>query len=216
MTVRTKTALLICVLGASWLAPRALPAQALSAPDNWVTIAERFVAMPPGWHITTSGSVLLHNIKATAERQFGVRSEGFLFSGESDGTYGLFIGGRDLASDAAAWTSFEIGRDGTWVIRQRNANTVEDLVGPQAGPVALPEDGPAKNVLQIEAGESSVAFILNDSTVAELPREGMAVEGIFGFRVGANLNLHLTTLSTSEGDKVRSFAPQPADEEAGS
>lgn len=215
MTLRTRIVMLICLLAGSLMGPRLLTGQALSTPDGWRTSAARFVAMAPGFHITTSGSVLLYHPEARAWGEFTLESEGFLFSGESAETYGVFIGGSDLDSDDAVWTSMEIGHDGTWVIRQRSDNTVEDLAGPRAGPVVLPEDGPAKNVLEIRAGESSVAFILNESTVAELPREGLAVEGVTGFRVGADLNLHLTTFDITMGDSTRHLAPA-RQEEAGS
>jgi hypothetical protein len=202
------TALLICLLAGSLMGPRALTGQALSAPDGWRTSAERFVEMAPGFHITTSGSVLLYHPEARALGEFTLASEGFLFSGESAETYGVFIGGRDLDSDAAVWTSLEVGHDGAWVVRHRADGVVSDMAGPEVGAVAVPGDEPtAKNSLSVIATGSNVAFLVNGATVVELPREGLAVEGVTGFRVGADLNLHLTTFDITIGDSTRQLAP---------
>ena len=203
--------------------PEAASGQALSQPDGWQTRAERFVAMPPGFHITTSPSVLFFHPDARAEGEFSVHSEGFLFRGDSPHSYGLFIGGRDLDGDDATWTSFEIGGDGTWVVRTREFRDIQrgaeivDVLGPEPGPVALPgEEMTAENRLVIRAAAEEVAFEVNEETVATLPRADFPVDGVVGFRVGAGLNLHLTTLTIERGDHVERWAPASrAPEEGG-
>lgn len=194
--------------------PGSAAGQALNQPDGWQTRAERFVAMPPGFHITTSPSVLFFHPGARAEGEFRVESEGFLFRGDSSNAYGLFIGGRDLDGDGATWTSLEIAHDGRWVIRKRTFEgtqggaSIVDVAGPEPGPVALPGDGAtAKNVLAIVAGEEDVAFRVNGETVAALPRADLPVDGVVSFRVGAGLNLHLTTLTIARGDRLERWAP---------
>lgn len=113
MRLRTKFMILGSVAMAAGLAtPGPGAAQALSRPDGWRTQAERFVTMRPGFHITTTPSVLLYHPDARAEGSYRVESEGFLFVGDSPHTYGVFVGGTDLEADDAAWTSFEIGHDG--------------------------------------------------------------------------------------------------------
>lgn len=187
--------------------------QALQQPDGWHTRAERFVAMPPGFHITTNPSVLFYHPDARAAGEFAVESEGFLFQGDSPNAYGVFIGGRNLDGDDAAWTSFEIAHDGTWVVRERRADetgaaVVTAVAGPAAGPVAVPgEEVTAKNVLSISADDEAVVFRLNGELIASLPRTDLAVDGIVGFRVGADLNLHLTTLSITSDGSTTAWAP---------
>ena len=203
--------------------PEAAAGQALTQPDGWQTRAERFVAMPPGFHITTSPSVLFFHPDARAEGEFSVRSGGFLFRGDSPSSYGLFIGGRELDGDAATWTSFEISGDGTWVVRTREFRSLEqgaeivDVLGPEPGPVALPgEEMTAQNEMVIRAGAEEIAFELNDETVATLPRAELPVDGVVGFRVGAGLNLHLTTLTIVEDGRTERWAPNgEAPEEGG-
>ncbi|MGD8495924.1 MAG: hypothetical protein PVF05_07005 [Gemmatimonadales bacterium] len=192
----------------------------MSQPEGWRTRAERFVAMPPGFHVTTSPSVLFYHPAATARGEFTVTTDGFMFGGDSPNTYGLFVGGRDLDGDAATWLSFEVGLDGRWVIRQRQPRDLQtgfeivDLAGPDAGPVALPDDeGPARNALGVTVGADEVAFELNGDTVARLPRADLPLDGVAGFRVGAGLNLHLVTLSITSGGETTNWAPKQ-DEEA--
>lgn len=199
-------------------APSAVNAQELRQPEGWRTRAERFVAMPPGFHITTSPAVLFYHPEAQAEGEYSVYSDGFLFPGESPNTYGLFIGGADLDGDGATWTSFEIGLDGRWIIRtrrpadrQRGFEVVE-IAGSDAGPITLPAYGePAKNALLIRVAADTVEFAVNGETVSRLARSGFPVEGVFGFRVGAGLNLHLTTLSMARGDYIVRWAPERPD-----
>jgi hypothetical protein len=219
MTKRCTGTVILSVLIATLGLVGQVDAQALATPEGWRTSAERFVAMPPGFHITTSGSVLMYNPDADAKGEYTLTSNGFLFPGDSESTYGVFIGGNDLDTDDATWTSFEIGLDGNWVIRSRSLRedsyaVVADLAGPAAGPVAVPEgEGPTENLLQIESGADAVAFVLNGERVAELPSSEIVTEGVAGFRVGADLNLHLTTFSIMSGDVVRRFAPSPEEDQ---
>lgn len=213
--------MVVVLLAVAGFGAPAASAQTLSEPEGWKTRAERFVAMPPGFHITTSPSVLFYHPEARAEGEYYVYSEGFLFPGDSPNRYGLFVGGRDLESDAATWTSLELGLDGNWVVRTRRPTDRQsgfrlvELAGPSPAPLALPADGePAKNSLAVRVGPDRVEFRVNDEAVAELPRADLPVDGVFGLRVGAGLNLHLTTLTIERGDTLVRWAPA-ADTEGG-
>ena len=52
----------------------------------------------------------------------------------------------------------------------------------------------AKNVLAVEARDQEVLFFVNGAQGASLPRDQLPTNGIVGFRVNHNLNLHITTL----------------------
>lgn len=223
MRIRTKFMMsLLLVAGAVTLDATSGHAQTLSRPDGWRADVERFVAMPPGFHITTSGSSLLYHPEASAADEFVVESEGYLFSGDAPHSYGVFVGGAELGSDAATWTSFEISPDRTWTIFARSPNeegrtTVRTIAGPETAPVALPtrSEGPALNVLRVEAGAEDLVFQVNGETVASLPRSSLSLDGVVGFRVGSALNLHLTTLTITDGGKTTAWAPAPEGEEGG-
>ena len=82
----------ITVLALLVLAPAPAIAQTLQAPDGWIARPERFVEMPPGFHITAGRGVILYHPAATARGEFRVESEGFLFDPlGADGTYGLIV-----------------------------------------------------------------------------------------------------------------------------
>lgn len=207
----TGCALAACIL----VTPTDARTQALSQPDGWEVRAERFVAMPPGFHVTTSPSVLLFHPEARAEGEFEVATDGFVFRGDSPHAYGLFVGGRDLADDEATWISFEIALDGTWVVRRREYRGQEqgfevvDLAGPAPGPIAVPgEEQTARNAIAVVAGLDRVEFRINEETVTTLPRAELDVNGVTGFRVGTGLNLHLISFTVAAGGETTEWAPQ--------
>lgn len=208
-----------CTLAACVLAtPTAARTQSLSQPDGWEVRAERFVAMPPGFHITTSPSVLLYHPEARAEGEFEVSTDGFVFMGDSPHAYGLFVGGRDLDDDEATWISFEIALDGTWIVRRREYRgqeqgfAVVDLAGPEAGPIVVPgEAQTARNAIAVVAGSDRVEFRINDETVTTLSRAELEVDGVTGFRVGADLNLHLISFMVDSDGETTEWAPVPAE-----
>jgi hypothetical protein len=135
----------------------------------------------------------------------------------------VFVGGDRLEADDAVWTSFEIGHDGTWVVRTREYRggaqgaVIVDVAGPETGPVVLPtaEDPTGKNVLAVEAGAEGVRFLLNGETVVTLPRTGLSLDGVAGFRVGTGLNVHLTTLDLTSDSGTTHWAPAKESGETG-
>lgn len=214
-----KILLTACTLAACILVtPTAARTQSLSQPDGWEVRAERFVAMPPGFHITTSPSVLLYHPEARAEGEFEVATDGFAFRGDSPNAYGLFVGGRDLADDEATWISFEIALDGSWIVRRREFRgqeqgfAVVDLAGPEPGPIAVPGDEQtARNAISIMAGSDRIEFRINQETVTTFPRGELDVDGVTGFRIGADLNLHLISFTVGSHGETTEWAPQPAE-----
>ena len=196
------------------LVPADAAGQALRAPEGWIARPERFVEMPPGWHITTGRGVSLYHPEAEAAGSFELESEGYLFDPEGrDGRYGLMLGGRDLDSDAQRYVTFEIGPRGDYAIRQLAEYESTDLAsGSHEAILPWTGDEPTvRNVLGVEAGGSTVRFSVNGVTVAELPRATVDPEGIIGFRVDGGTNLHITTLDVSVGGSKRSWAPVPPD-----
>lgn len=197
------------------LAPAAAAGQALRAPEGWIARPERFVEMPPGWHITAGRGVILYHPEARAAGSFELESEGYLFDPEGrEGRYGLMLGGRNLDSDAQRYVAFEIGPNGDYAIRLEAEYESTDLAAGTHEAI-LPWTGvePAvRNVLRVEAGGSTVRFLANGVRVAELPRSEVDPDGIVGFRVDAGTNIHITTLNVTTGGTTRNWAPIPPDE----
>ncbi len=62
-----------------------------------------------------------------------------------------------------------------------------------------------KNVVRVAVERAAVVFTVNGAEVARVPRDSVATDGLFGFRVGQGVNLHVTTL-----DFMRRLAPPRA------
>jgi hypothetical protein len=185
--------------------PAKLGAGDVVAPDAW-----HFVAMPPGWHVTTGPGALLYPAVGGLRGNFRLEAEIFLFPGKTQDEYGLFIGGAGLepASASPSYVAFVARRDGQAAILKRTsaglvpvvAWTVNDAVLPHPGGTS----GTAKNVFRVEAGAAEIAFSANGREIAKIPRAGVDAEGLFGFRVGKDVNLHIATL-----DVTQRLAPVP-------
>lgn len=195
--------------------PSPAAAQTLQAPEGWIARPERFVEMPPGWHLTAGRGVILYNPAATARGEFRIESEGFLFDPlGAEGTYGLILGGRELDSDAQRFVSFEIGPDGNFTVRHRADLESTELAGGihEAIHRWTGEDAAVKNVLSVDAGATTVRFRINDDTVAELPRNAFDPDGVIGFRIDSGLNIHITTLDITTDAGTTEWAPKPPEQ----
>jgi hypothetical protein len=183
-------------------------------PEGWIVRTEddgtqpsavSFVAMAPGWHLTTGPAAILYHPDSTASGRFRVESEIFLFEpGTHDEPFGILFGGDGLGGPSARYGWFAIRRSGEFAVLRRTARGVEVLRDWSASDAvvpwpAVPAEGQAtvKNVLAIDIGASDITFSVNGATVATLPRADLPTDGIVGLRVGDNLNLHVTALAVS-------------------
>ena len=167
-----------------------------------------YVGMAPGWHVTTNPGVLLFHPGHEGRGNFSLRSEIFLFPGDNQEEYGLFIGGRTLEPSSAApsYTAFVLRRDGRAAILKRTGTSTTTVVDWKANTAVLPQTGTEamKNALTVDVGATDVVFSVNDKEVARVPRADVATDGAVGFRVGTKLNLHITTF-----DLTHRLAPVP-------
>jgi hypothetical protein len=165
--------------------------------------------MPPGWHITMGPGGLLYPAGKTASGNFVLQAEMFLFPGQSQQEYGLFLGGQAIEPATANphYVAFVARRDGQAAILKRTGAGVEPLVAWKANDAVVPHaggEGTAKNILRVEVGPAEIAFSANGKEIAKVPRAGLATDGTFGFRVGQDLNMHISTL-----DVTQRLAPIP-------
>ncbi len=168
-----------------------------------------FVAMPPGWHITMGPGGLLYPTGRTAAGKFTLEAQIFLFPGDSQEEYGVFLGAGALEATAAPtpYLAFVARRDGQAAVLRRTASGFEPLVAWKANDAVVPHpggDATAKNTLRVEVGAADVIFSANGKEIAKVPRTGLATDGAFGFRVGKDVNLHISTL-----DVTHRLAPVP-------
>ncbi len=175
----------------------------LDTPDPDVVIGRqeegsdiRFVAMTPGWHITTGPRAIYYHPASTAEGEFTARASIYLFPpGERNEAYGLFLGGVDLDADSQRYLYFLIRRTGEFLIKRRagdDTEVVREWTSHEAINAYTKETtGTVNNVLAVQADNDSVRFLVNDVEVARLPRSDVEVDGIVGLRINHALNVHV-------------------------
>lgn len=184
--------------------------QDLQRPDGWhvrfdnadasEADLEMFVAMPPGWHVTTGPAGIFWSPGNTASGDFRLEMEVFLFDpGARREAFGLFVGGKDLDGDAQEYSYFLLRNGGEYILKRRqgaDAPTLRPWTRHEAilSYADRGDDASVKNVLAVEAHGGEVAFMVNGTEVARMPRAEFGVDGIFGFRVNHGLNLHVSRL----------------------
>ena len=184
-------------------APAPLAPGATMTPGSWV-----FVQMPPGWHITTGPGVLLYpGTNGDVEGNYSFEAEIFLFPGDSLEEFGVFAGGKAIDTGEPSYTAFVVRRDGRAAVEQRSGGRTTPIAGmtlaDSAGPMATAKE-PVKKVIRVDVTATSVTMNVDGTQVAAVPRERVAVDGRFGFRVGKDMNLHVATLNVT-----RRLAPAP-------
>lgn len=155
-----------------------------------------FGTMAPGWHITTRPSAILFEPRYASHGRFSVESESFLFPGTSPAGFGILVGGHDLEAKAR-YVAFLIRRDGSAAIESvdQGRRTMLAAWARATAVLAGSDTGePVKNVLRVDAEADVVRFVVNGTTVAEVPRGSAVFDGTVGLKVGENLNLHVTDL----------------------
>ncbi|UCC74685.1 MAG: hypothetical protein JSV86_09085 [Gemmatimonadota bacterium] len=185
-----------------------LAPQEFERPDDWKVRFDRpapdtaiyFVSMPPGWHITTGPAAILYNPAQTADGEYRVQSEIFLFPGDRREGFGVFVGGENLEAGNQSYLYFLIRKDGRFLVKHRAGDETHVIIPWSEHAAILKHDGgegTAKNILAIECGSEQVRFFVNDKQVAWLPRSQLGVDGIVGLRINHGLDVHVSELSVS-------------------
>lgn len=184
--------------------PAPLAAGMKMEPGSWA-----FVQMPPGWHVTTGPGVLLYPAaQGDIGGNFSLEAEVYLFPGESAEEYGVFLGGQDIETSASPdYSAFVLRRDGHAAVLRRGAGQTAALAAWQRHEAIVPGkagDEPVKNVLKIDVDPATATLWVNGAKVLTVPRADLRAEGRVGFRVGKDMNLHITSLNVT-----RKLAPVP-------
>jgi hypothetical protein len=186
-------------------APAPLAPGAKMEPGSWV-----FVQMPPGWHVTTGPGVLLYpTANGEVSGNFSLEAEIFLFPGEAPEEYGIFLGGHDIDTSAVPdYSAFVLRRDGQAAVVRRRGGQSTTLAAWQRHEAIIPGkagDEPVKNILKVDVDATNVTLWVNAAKVAAVRRADVRTDGRVGFRIGKDMNLHITTLNVT-----RKLAPVPA------
>ena len=106
-------------------------------------------------------------------------------------SYGLVIGGTDLAGPKTTYTYFLVRNTGEYFVANwegARPTTVLDWT-PSAAIVKQGNDGKQTNTLGIQVQGDNVIFTVNGTEVTRLAKAKVHSDGLIGFRIGHNLDV---------------------------
>ena len=107
-------------------------------------------------------------------------------------SYGLMIGGSNLAGPMQMYSYFLVRNLGQYFIANRDGDapptTVVDWT-PNAAIVKQGAQGKQTNTLAIQVQGDNVIFSVNGTEMTRLPKSKLHVDGLYGFRIGHNLDV---------------------------
>ena len=172
----------------------------LTAIEPTLATEWRFTQMAPGWHITTRPAALMFDPGIRASGVFTVESMQILFPGTTNAGYGVFLGGQNLESEQRKFIAFLLHRDGRVSIERHEGKQATQIVAPTPATSFKPAPAgeTADNLLRVAAAPDSVRVSVNGTVSVTVPRNALSLDGHIGFRTGADLNLHVTTLDFTQ------------------
>ena len=113
-------------------------------------------------------------------------------------SYGLMIGGTNLAGPMQTYSYFLVRNQGEFFIANREGDARPTTVVNWTANAAIQKqgaDGKQTNTLAIQVQGDNVIFMVNGTEVTRLPKSRLHVDGMFGFRIGHNLDVDVDQVS---------------------
>jgi len=106
-------------------------------------------------------------------------------------SYGLMIGGKDLAGANQTYTYFLVRNQGEYFISNCEGNNRPTLVDWTANAAIVKQgaDGKQTNTLGVQVQGDNVIFTVNGTEVTHLPKSKVHTDGLYAFRIGHNLDV---------------------------
>lgn len=165
--------------------------QNASDPDNVPDL--KVMTMGKGFHVTGGPAGVFWNPANRATGNYTVKAT-FNLMKPSDHTnyYGLVVGGQALEGAAQKYIYFLVAQDGTYLIKVRNGEKVENVQGdtPHAAIRKPGADGKSTNNLEVRVG-SNVQYVVNGTVVHTTPKSGLTAgtDGFAGVRINHVLDV---------------------------
>lgn len=195
----------------------AFPANAQSDPDRAVAGNGKF---PAGWNVrpdrgtadqvnfTEAGGVFHFTMGSagtfyradwakTGDQKFSARLTQ-LKAPSHPISYGLMFGGSDLGGANQTYSYFLVRNQGEFFIANKEGNARPTTVvewTPNAAIVKQGADGRQTNTLGIQVQGDNVIFMVNGKEVTRLPKSKVHADGMYGFRIGHNLDVDIDQVS---------------------
>jgi hypothetical protein len=196
------------------LAAQADPDRAVAGggtlPAGWHARTERnapldnvkFVAMGTGLHVTLGPATIFWRDADMASGNYHLVATFTQTKAPAHPeAYGLLMGGKNLADSTQSYTYFllrTVGDKSEFSIRRRSGYTARPtaVVEWTANAAIKPVDaeGKTSNELSVLVKDGKVSFMVNGTEVHSANAADVDAEGIAGFRINHNLDLHLSAL----------------------
>jgi hypothetical protein len=172
-----------------------------SASDPDGSGAIKFVSEGSGFHAINPQASVYWNPSNTASGNYTLKGT-FNLNKPSGHVnyYGLVFGGSDLEGAQQQYTYFVVGQNGTWLIKKRNGDATENVVGKTPGDaVKKPDDtGKSTNALEVRVGADKVDFVVNGQVVQSMPKAGLKTDGTYGIRVNHLLDVNIDNFGVTK------------------
>ena len=183
---------------------------AAQAPEGWQVRIDRsqnaadpddvpnlmVMAMGKGFHVTGGPAGTFWNPANRVTGNYTARATFNLMkpSGHVN-YYGLVFGGADLEGAAQKYLYFLVAQNGTYIIRARTGDNVQDVRGstPHPGVRQPGADGRSTNTLEVRVAGNTISYVVNGTSVHTTPKSGAtaATDGIVGVRVNHVLDVQV-------------------------
>ena len=167
--------------------------QSASDPDNVPDLM--MMTMGKGFHVIGGPAGVFWNPANRATGNYTAKASFNLMkpSGHTN-YYGLIVGGQAIEGAAQKYIYFLVAQDGTYIIKARNGEKVEDVQRTTThAAIRKPgADGRSTNSLEVRVG-NDVQYVVNGTVVHTTPKSGLtaATDGFVGVRINHQLNVHV-------------------------
>jgi len=175
--------------------------QNASDPDNVPDL--KVMTMGKGFHVTGGPAGVFWNPANRVTGRYTARATFNLMkpSGHTN-YYGLVFGGQALEGAAQKYIYFLVAQDGTYIIKTRNGEKVDDIRGdtPHAAIRKPGADGRSTNNLEVRVG-NDIQYVINNTVVHTTPRSGATAvtDGIVGVRINHVLDVQVENFEVVRG-----------------
>jgi hypothetical protein len=168
-------------------------------PDDVPTV--KVMTVGKGFRVVGGPAGTYWNAAHRAKGNFTLRGAFRLMKPSSHTNYyGLVFGGDALEGARQRYIYFLVAQDGTFIIRQRTGEDVQDVSRMTHAAVRRPgADGTSANALEVRVAGNQIAYVVNGTVVYTTPKSGATAQsdGIVGVRINHLLDAQVEEFSVS-------------------
>jgi len=153
-----------------------------------------FRSMAGGFHATMGPAAVFYNAKNARSGDYKVAARFVQTKAPAHPeAYGLVLGGKNLDKADQQYSYFLVRGNGQYFIATRKGAERTVVSNWTASDAITKQDeaGKAANVLGAEVKGNEVIFTVNGKEVARRPKSEILTDGVFGYRVNHNLDVHI-------------------------